>query len=106
CWGLAICCALMVLAKGLIGLVFPGAVIFLYLLLTKNLRHLLRMKLASSTLIFLAIAAPWHILAAHANPPAGKAKGFLCFISSMSTSGVISAHVIPRITTPSPCGFS
>src|SRR5579859_1749267 len=79
CWSLAVCVALMVLAKGLIGVVFPGAVIFLYLLLTKNLRHLLRMRLASSALIFLAIAAPWHILAAHANPPVGKAKGFLWF---------------------------
>jgi len=29
--------------------------------------------------VFLAIAAPWHILAALANPPAGEAKGFLWF---------------------------
>ena len=79
CWGLAVCAALMVLAKGLIGIVFPGAIIFLYLLLTKNLRHLLRMRLASSALIFLALAAPWHILAGLANPPAGQAKGFLWF---------------------------
>ncbi len=79
CWGLAVTAALSVLAKGLIGIIFPGAIIFLYLLLTKNLRHLLRMRLVSSALIFLAVAAPWHILAALANPPAGKAKGFLWF---------------------------
>ena len=37
------------------------------------------MRLASSALIFLALAAPWHILAGLANPPAGQAKGFLWF---------------------------
>ena len=36
--------ALNVLTKGLIGLVFPIGTIFLYLLLTKNLRHLLRLR--------------------------------------------------------------
>lgn len=79
CWGLAVTAALAVLAKGLIGLIFPGAIIFLYLLLTRNLRHLLRMRLFSSLLVFLAVAAPWHILAALENPPAGQAKGFLWF---------------------------
>ena len=37
------------------------------------------MQLVSSTLVFLLIAAPWHILAAIRNPPAGQAKGFLWF---------------------------
>lgn len=79
CWGLALCAALMVLTKGLIGVAFPGAIIVFYLLLTGNLRHLLRMRLVSSALVFLAVAAPWHILAAIENPPAGKANGFLWF---------------------------
>ena len=79
CWGLAVCAALMVLTKGLIGIVFPGTIIFCYLLLTGSLRHLLRMRLLSSALIFLAVAAPWHVLAALQNPPAGRAKGFLWF---------------------------
>jgi hypothetical protein len=30
-------------------------------------------------MVFLLVAAPWHILAALANPPAGQAKGFLWF---------------------------
>jgi len=79
CWSLAACTALNVLTKGLIGVVFPAAIILVYLLLTRNLRHLLRMRLASSFAIFLAIAAPWHILAGLRNPAAGEAKGFFWF---------------------------
>jgi 4-amino-4-deoxy-L-arabinose transferase-like glycosyltransferase len=79
CWGFAATCALNVLTKSLIGLVFPLAAIFLFLLITRNLRHILKLRLLSSTLIFLAIAAPWHILAALHNPSQGAVKGFLWF---------------------------
>jgi 4-amino-4-deoxy-L-arabinose transferase-like glycosyltransferase len=70
---------LNVLTKGLIGLVFPAGAIGLYLLLTGNLRHLLKLRVVSSALVFLAIAAPWHILAALRNPAQGQARGFLWF---------------------------
>jgi 4-amino-4-deoxy-L-arabinose transferase-like glycosyltransferase len=79
CWGFAATCALNVLTKGLIGLVFPAGAIGLYLLLTGNLQRLLRLHVVSSTLVFLAIAAPWHILAALRNPAQGQARGFLWF---------------------------
>jgi 4-amino-4-deoxy-L-arabinose transferase-like glycosyltransferase len=79
CWGLAATCALNVLTKGLIGLVFPAAVIGLYLILTGNLRHVLRLRLVSSSLVFLAIAVPWHVLAALRNPDQGPIRGFLWF---------------------------
>jgi 4-amino-4-deoxy-L-arabinose transferase-like glycosyltransferase len=79
CWGLAATMALNVLTKGLIGLVFPIGTIFLYLLLTKNVRHLLRLRLFSSFLVFLAIAAPWHLLAGFRNPAQGEARGFFWF---------------------------
>jgi len=79
CWGLAASVALNVLTKSLIGLVFPCAIIFLFLVLMGDLRHLRRMRLLSSTIVFLAIAAPWHILAALSNPAAGQSKGFLWF---------------------------
>jgi 4-amino-4-deoxy-L-arabinose transferase-like glycosyltransferase len=79
CWGFAATCALNVLTKGLIGLVFPIGAIGLFLLLIGNLRHLFRLRLFSSTLVFLAIAAPWHIVAAMRNPPQGQARGFLWF---------------------------
>ncbi len=60
--------ALNVLTKGLIGLVFPLAFVFGYLALTRNLRLLRRLDPLASIATFLAIAAPWHILAALRNP--------------------------------------
>jgi len=79
CWGLAAACALNVLTKGLIGLVFPLASILLYLLLTRDLGHLRRLRVLSSTAVFVLVAAPWHILAALRNPGQGAVKGFLWF---------------------------
>ncbi len=79
CWALAVTVALNVLTKGLIGIVFPVAIIFVFLLLVGDLRHLLKMRLISSTIVLLIVAAPWHILAALRNPPAGQARGFLWF---------------------------
>src|SRR5258707_92501 len=79
CWGIAATMALNVLTKGLIGLVFPLATIFLVLLLTRNLRHLLKLRLFSSFLVFLLIAAPWHLLAGFRNPAQGEARGFFWF---------------------------
>jgi 4-amino-4-deoxy-L-arabinose transferase-like glycosyltransferase len=71
CWGIAATMALNVLTKGLIGLVFPVGTIILLLLLTRNLRHLLKMHLVSGFLVFLAVAAPWHLLAGFRNPARG-----------------------------------
>jgi 4-amino-4-deoxy-L-arabinose transferase-like glycosyltransferase len=79
CWGIAATMALDVLTKGLIGLVFPVGTIFVFLLLTRNLRHLLKLRLLSSFLVFLLIAAPWHLLAGLRNPAQGDAKGFFWF---------------------------
>jgi len=79
CWGLAVVCGLNVLTKGLIGLVFPVGVIGGYLLLKGNLRDLLRLRLLSSSAIFLIVAAPWHILASLHNPDQGNIRGFLWF---------------------------
>jgi 4-amino-4-deoxy-L-arabinose transferase-like glycosyltransferase len=79
CWGFAATCSLNVLTKGLIGLVFPVATIGLYLLFTRNLGLLKKVRVLSSTFVFLILAAPWHILAAIRNPPQGQARGFLWF---------------------------
>ncbi|MGD9650302.1 MAG: phospholipid carrier-dependent glycosyltransferase, partial [Dongiaceae bacterium] len=57
-----------VLTKGLIGIVIPGAVIFLWLALTKQWRLLLELRLLSGILWFLLLAAPWHILVSLRNP--------------------------------------
>jgi 4-amino-4-deoxy-L-arabinose transferase-like glycosyltransferase len=79
CWGIAVACALNVLTKGLIGVVFPVGIIIVFLLLARNLSRLLRMHLLSSTAITLIIAAPWHILAGLRNPTQGNVKGFFWF---------------------------
>lgn len=79
CWAIATAIALNILTKSLIGIVFPCAIMFVFLLLAGDPRHLLKMRLISSTLVFLLVAAPWHLLAALRNPPAGQAKGFLWF---------------------------
>ncbi len=79
CWGFAATCALSVLTKSLIGLVFPFATIVFFLFLTDNFRHLLKLRLISSSIVFFAIAAPWHVLAALRNPSQGAVRGFLWF---------------------------
>jgi 4-amino-4-deoxy-L-arabinose transferase-like glycosyltransferase len=76
CCGLAATAALNVLTKGFIGIVFPLAIIVVYLALTRNLKHLLKMRWLLSIAVLLVIAAPWHILASLANPPQGQARGF------------------------------
>ena len=80
CYGIAVACALNVLTKGLIGLVFPAAIIVLYLLLTRGLRHtahrLHELHPTTTLLVFLLIAAPWHILAGLANPTQGNPVHF------------------------------
>jgi len=81
CWGVAVTMALNVLTKSLIGIVFPLAIIGVFLLLTGTLRKILKFHLFSSLLVFLAVAVPWHVLAAIRSPaqPTGPEKGFLWF---------------------------
>ena len=68
CLAFAAVMALNILTKGLIGLVFPIGFVLLYLGVTRQL-HLIRcFHLLASIAVFLAIAAPWHILAALRNP--------------------------------------
>ena len=69
CLGFAAVTALNLLTKGLIGIVFPLGFVLLYLAFTHQLRLLRKLHLIPSTLVFLLIAAPWHILAALRNPP-------------------------------------
>lgn len=57
------CMAAAVLTKGLIGIVFPGGVLFAFVLLTNGWRRLWQMRPISGVLLFLVIAVPWHALA-------------------------------------------
>jgi len=76
CLLFAVCCALNVLTKGLIGVVFPVGIVLLYLLITRGPRGALRrignLHPVASLLVFLAVAAPWHILIGLANPTQGS----------------------------------
>jgi 4-amino-4-deoxy-L-arabinose transferase-like glycosyltransferase len=67
CVALYISAALAVLTKGLIGGVFTGAIIFIHILATGNWKVLKRLQIGYGTIIFLIVAAPWHIAAALAN---------------------------------------
>ena len=60
--------ALAVLAKGLIGIVLPGAVIFCFMLFTKQWAILKKMRLTTGMLLFLLVAAPWFVLVSMRNP--------------------------------------
>jgi 4-amino-4-deoxy-L-arabinose transferase-like glycosyltransferase len=60
--------ALAVLAKGLIGLVLPGAVLVLYSALARDLAIWKRLHLAKGLLLFFAIATPWFVLVGLKNP--------------------------------------
>ena len=79
CWGFAAACALDVLTKGLIGLAFPLGIVGLHLWLARGWRggwaRVGAMFPASSALVFVAIAAPWHVLAGLANPSEGSPGG-------------------------------
>jgi len=79
CWLLGAVTALNVLTKGLIGVVFPVLIFVGYLMVVGNLKHLGKLRLFSTSLVFLAIAAPWHVLATLRNPAQGNAKGFFWF---------------------------
>ncbi len=79
CWGFAAACALDVLTKGLIGIVFPLAIAGLSLLVTRGLRgawtRLAQLRPWSSLAVFLVIAVPWHVFAGLANPSQGAPGG-------------------------------
>jgi 4-amino-4-deoxy-L-arabinose transferase-like glycosyltransferase len=59
---------LAVLAKGLIGMVFPGAIALATLAATGRIKEAPRLLSLKGILVFLAIAVPWHILVGERNP--------------------------------------
>ncbi len=60
--------ALATLTKGLIGIVIPGSIIFLWALLLKQWRSLWPFYPLTTIPLFLLVAVPWHLLAWRANP--------------------------------------
>ena len=60
--------AAAVLSKGLIGIVFPAAAVFLYCIFQRNFRLLWKLEWVVGPLVFLAITVPWFALVSHQNP--------------------------------------
>jgi 4-amino-4-deoxy-L-arabinose transferase-like glycosyltransferase len=67
-YGMFAAAALATLTKGLIGFIIPGAVILFYLLFARRWRLLVRVPWVGGIALFLAIALPWHVLAARRSP--------------------------------------
>jgi 4-amino-4-deoxy-L-arabinose transferase-like glycosyltransferase len=59
--------ALAVLSKGLVGIVFAGAAVFIVMALGRDWRALRRLHLIPGLVVFLAIAAPWFVAVSRAN---------------------------------------
>jgi 4-amino-4-deoxy-L-arabinose transferase-like glycosyltransferase len=88
---MAVSLAIGLLLKSLVGMVFPIATAVIYLVITRQLflrRTWQRLHPFTGTLLLVAIAAPWHILATLRNPPyfnfslhsgPGEYHGFLWF---------------------------
>jgi 4-amino-4-deoxy-L-arabinose transferase-like glycosyltransferase len=80
CGLFAVACALNVLTKGLIGVVFPTFTALIYLLLTRGLKPTLdrfkQLHPIATLEAFLILAVPWHIFAGLANPTQGHPTPF------------------------------
>ncbi len=61
-------CALAVLTKGIMAIAITGCVIVLWATLSGSWRAIFPTFLPTNILLFLAITAPWHILASLKNP--------------------------------------
>ncbi len=62
-WGAAALTGLAMLTRGLVGVIFPAAILFLFLVATRSWNRWRELQLFSSAAIFLVVAAPWHFLA-------------------------------------------
>lgn len=78
---------LAVLTKGPIGLFFPGVIVIIYLIVTKNLKELTKIKLPLGIVIFSIIALPWYIVMYHLH-------------GSIFIDTFLGFHNLTRFTTP------
>ena len=61
-------CALGVMTKGLIGLLLPGLVLFVWISYTRQWRKVLALPWFSGLLLFASVALPWFVLAEQSYP--------------------------------------
>jgi 4-amino-4-deoxy-L-arabinose transferase-like glycosyltransferase len=71
--------ALAVLTKGLVAIVFLAGTAIVYLALTGDYKKWRALKPLTGIILFLAIAAPWHILAGLRNTGGMNGHGFFWF---------------------------
>ena len=71
--------ALAVLTKGLVAIVFILATTLVFLFYTRQFRSWRTLRPFTGILLFLAIAAPWHILAGLRNTGGANGHGFFWF---------------------------
>jgi 4-amino-4-deoxy-L-arabinose transferase-like glycosyltransferase len=79
--------ALAVLAKGPIGLFFPAAIAFLYLLMMNRWGELRRMSIIPGCILFFVVAAPWYLLMTY-------------FHGSAFIDTFLGFHNVTRFTSP------
>src|SRR3989338_3885560 len=60
--------ALAVLSKGLMGIILPGAALFLYCVIQRDFGVLKRMHWLPGIAVFFTISVPWFVLVMQANP--------------------------------------
>ncbi len=60
--------ALAVLSKGLMGIILPGAALFIYCVVQRDFGVLKRMHWLPGLAVFFAITVPWFLLVMQANP--------------------------------------
>jgi 4-amino-4-deoxy-L-arabinose transferase-like glycosyltransferase len=78
-YGMWTALALAVLTKGLVALVFFFGTVIVYLALTRDYKKWRTLRPFTGLLLFLAIAAPWHILAGLRNTGGMNGHGFFWF---------------------------
>jgi 4-amino-4-deoxy-L-arabinose transferase-like glycosyltransferase len=63
-----VACALGVMTKGLIGLLLPGLVLFIWISYTQKWRRVLALPWITGSLLFVALCLPWFVLAEQSYP--------------------------------------
>jgi len=91
---------LAVLAKGPVGILFPGAILFLYMIVTRQFSLLGSIKLPTGILLFSLIALPWYVMMyqVHGNAFLDTFIGFhnvTRFTSPEHPEGVLWYYFIP-----------
>ena len=87
-WLMYLFCGFAVMTKGPIGVVFPGAIVFLYLLVTRDLGRMLRMHVIPGLILVAAVGMPWYVFMYQNHGmeavfprrciPTGSTGGFIC----------------------------